>query len=194
MRKRTKMAIVSFATLCLASAVVGASSRTAQAAQGKHGRTEAAVPAKKPQVMVLATEAGPPGTRPMDPGEVAALYRGKTWMWSDGAGYFDPDTNFVAWSGSGVKLGHAEGRWVILADGRLCMRATWYVKTGGAKNSTCFDHRTAAGAIYQKRLPDGQWYVLRNAPPKSDDEYAKFRDGDLAGAKAAEVRRALANR
>lgn len=191
MRKLTRIAIISTA-LCLVAALIGGPSRPAQAAQGKQGKIENATPAKKQNRMVLAAETEPPGTRPLAPEEVAALYRGKTWLWPDGAGYFAPDTTFVAWSGSGAKQSHAEGRWVILEDGRLCMRATWYVRASGAKNSTCFGHRSAAGAIYQKRMPDGPWYVLRNAPPQDGDEYAKFRDGDLAGAKAAAIRRALA--
>lgn len=193
MRELAKVAIIS-ATLCLAVAVTGGPARTARAAQGNHDKSEAAMPAKKPQLMAQAMDAEPPGSRPMSPEDVMALYRGKTWVWSDGAGYFDPDTNFVAWSGSGGKQSHAEGRWVLLEDGRLCMRATWYIKTGGTKANTCFGHRIANGAIYQKRMPDGEWYVLRNAPPKSDDEYAKFRAGDLVGAKAAEIRRTLAIR
>jgi hypothetical protein len=115
----------------------------------------------------------------VDPGDVRKLYAGKTWLWSDGAGFFAEDGQFRAWSGSGDKASYAVGAWWVDPDGSLCFRASWYTKYGPTGNTTCFGHRLSGNVMYQRRNPSGAWYVFISDPAKPDDEYATLKSGDL---------------
>src|SRR5690606_2091616 len=68
------------------------------------------------------------------------MYSGKTWIWSNGGGYFAPDNRFVAWTGSKSKGSYARGTWSV-SDGRVCTKADWIDKSGSHPSKVCFEHR-----------------------------------------------------
>ncbi len=112
--------------------------------------------------------------------EVRDIYESRTWQWEDGAGYFDGRTRaFTSWVGEGDTASYAEGEWFLAETGRMCFRATWSAVDGSAKAVTCFDHRGDGERIFQRRAPDGEWYVFAHAPPQEGDEILKLRYGDL---------------
>jgi len=111
--------------------------------------------------------------------ELDAIYADRTWQWDDGAAYFRARNQmFTAWLNKGTKASYADGRWSVNDQGRLCFRATWYVIGGNSTTSTCFEHRSDDKAIYQRKLPDGQWYVFSHIPAASDDAVQKIQPGD----------------
>ncbi len=75
--------------------------------------------------------------------------------------------------------------------GQLCMRATWTNAEGAARASTCFGHRKIGNTIYQRRQPDGKWYVFRHASVLPDDEFRKLVPVDTVSAKAGELKQVL---
>ncbi len=117
---------------------------------------------------------------PMRAAELAQIYGGKTWRWTEGAGYFAPDRRFVAWSGSGDAASYAEGRWSVTDAGRMCFKAVWRSKAKPASQRTCFRHRKAGASIYQLKEPDGGWYIFRSNKKNSADEYNRLKKGDAA--------------
>lgn len=133
--------------------------------------------------------APPKGAHAMTPFEVVKLYRGKTWMWPAGGGFFEPGARFFAWSSEpGKSPSYALGRWMAMEDGRMCMKAKWFSSAGkGAPATTCFAHSVAGNVVYQRRMPSGDWYVFRADPPAADNEFAKLKDGDLVKAKIVEL-------
>ncbi|NLS17736.1 DUF995 domain-containing protein [Rhizobium sp. P40RR-XXII] len=108
--------------------------------------------------------------------DVRSLYSGRSWIWKDGAGYFSAKQGtFMAWSHNGAERTYAKGTWYATFNGKLCMKARWQSKKYDVEKTSCFLHREKDGAIYQKRLPDGKWYVFRHNPLRHDDEAMKLR-------------------
>jgi len=128
-----------------------------------------------PQNVVL-----PAGARAMTAVEIFKLYRNKSWQWENGAGRMKvAGRHFSAWIDSGEGKSWAEGRWVITHTGQMCLKATWYSANGAAPGSVCFSHRVHDGTVYQKREPDGGWYVFRHSKPQEGDEASKLMTSDL---------------
>jgi len=128
---------------------------------------------------------------PLTTTEVYRLYNNRSWIWKDGAGYFSVKGRvFTAVSGKGKAGSYGVGTWFITQPGRLCFRADWHARSGTAPALTCFSHRKKGNVIFQKREPDGDWYVFKNARVKSDDEYTKLRSGNYVSSrlKKAEAR------
>ncbi|WEX74975.1 DUF995 domain-containing protein [Sinorhizobium numidicum] len=120
--------------------------------------------------------------------EIHSLYGQKSWIWKDGAGYFSVrERRFTAWSKENGSPSYGVGRWFITGPGKLCFKADWHAKSGSAPATTCFSHRKVRGVIYQKREPDGQWYVFRNAPAQESDEFAKLRRGNYVSARVGKI-------
>ena len=118
--------------------------------------------------------------RPLSKDRLEKIYADQTWYWPDGAGYFAviPGRKFTAWTGSGPKSSYAEGTWSATDDGQLCFAAIWHAVKGSRSAKTCFDHREDDAAIYQRRLPSGNWYVFGHLPKQAADEISKFKSGD----------------
>jgi hypothetical protein len=135
-------------------------------------------------------EAGvPPGTVPMVASELFALYRDKSWQWDDGAGRMDgADRKFTAWVDGDKGKSWAEGRWLVTDAGRMCLKADWHSDQGVFPARTCFSHRIGNGTIYQKREPDGQWYVFRHTNIREDDEAKKLVSEDLVSSRIDSLR------
>jgi hypothetical protein len=134
----------------------------------------------------------PAAARIMTPGEIYDLYRDKSWQWKNGAGYMTATgRQFSAWVDDETGRSWAKGRWVITETGRMCFDATWHSKAGASPATTCLSHRIDNGTIYQKREPDGHWYVFHHAEPRADDEANKLADADLVSAQIAIVKAAL---
>ncbi|EJT03298.1 DUF995 domain-containing protein [Rhizobium sp. CCGE 510] len=133
-----------------------------------------------------------PTATPLSAYELYRIYGDKTWIWNTGAGRFvDDGRRFVAWTDDKGKQSFAEGRWVVDDLGQLCMRATWTNAEGAARASTCFGHRKIGNTIYQRRQPDGNWYVFRHASVRDDDEFGKLVPMDSVSAKARDLKQAL---
>jgi hypothetical protein len=115
-------------------------------------------------------EAAPTAERPLSRKEVAALYEGKSWLWSDGIGYFGPKGKFIASAGSGNNRVTVSGEWVASDGGKLCFAGTWKAKSGRRFERICLLHKTKDGQVYQRRLPEGEWYVFRHDPEKAGDQ------------------------
>lgn len=121
----------------------------------------------------------PKGALPLSAVELLKIYGGKTWKWTDGAAYFDLEgRKFRARTVGEAGETTAIGTWRIMDSGKLCFRATWAYATGESQAETCFAHVEQGGDIYQRRLPDGEWYIFKHAKPNPDDEYGKFARGD----------------
>jgi hypothetical protein len=125
---------------------------------------------------------------PLTHAEIYRLYGQKSWLWKDGAGYFSVrERRFTAWSSENGSLSYGVGRWFITGPGKLCFRADWRATNGSAPATTCFSHRKVRGVIYQKREPNGEWYVFRNQPAQKGDEFSKLRRGNYVGAKLDKI-------
>ena len=113
-----------------------------------------------------------PGATPLSAFELLHLYGGRSWDWGDGAGYFATDAarSFTAYSGDTKAVGH----WSITDRGRLCFSAVWKSPTSAVPAQTCFLHVAVNGTIYQRKLPDGAWYIFRHARPAPSDEARKL--------------------
>jgi|UPI0003F648AB hypothetical protein len=134
----------------------------------------------------------PSDARPMTALELYTLYRDKSWQWENGAGLMrEADRQFSAWVRGEKWNSWAEGRWAITDTGLLCLKATWHTQEGSAPIKSCFSHRIAAGTIYQKREPDGQWYVFRHAIPQKGDEASKLVAADLVSQQRDAIQAAL---
>jgi hypothetical protein len=111
--------------------------------------------------------------------ELNAIYEDRSWRWNNGAAYFrTPNRTFIAWVDKGAKASYADGSWSVSDPGRLCFTATWHGLGAQRRASTCFEHRTDDKNIYQRRLPDGEWYVFSHLPALPGDEIQKFQPGD----------------
>lgn len=112
--------------------------------------------------------------------------------WKTGAGRFvEADHSFVAWAESKKTESFAEGHWEATDDGRLCMIAAWTNRYGAQDNRTCFVHLRDRGTIYQRREPDGRWYIFKNYLNKPDDEFRKLSQVDSVSAKAERLKKSL---
>jgi hypothetical protein len=130
--------------------------------------------------------------RPLTTNEIYQLYGNRSWIWSEGAGYFRAKKReFTAWSREGGSPSYGVGRWFITDPGKLCFRAEWRAKDGAAPALTCFSHRIKDGVIYQKREPSGEWYAFRNAPVRRSDEFAKLRSGDHVVSRLGRIQAAV---
>ncbi|MEJ5022676.1 DUF995 domain-containing protein [Ochrobactrum vermis] len=117
----------------------------------------------------------PDGARVMTPAELYLLYRDKNWQWADGTGRMESQNRRFTARVEGEKgKAWAEGRWRITWSGQMCFDAKWHLDQGIFPNKTCFSHRIADGTIYQKREPDGVWYVFRHAGGNKNDEARKL--------------------
>jgi hypothetical protein len=111
--------------------------------------------------------------------ELRSIYEDHTWHWKDGAAYFGPhDQTFKAWVGEGPESSYADGSWSVNDQGRLCFRATWYVREGHRGATTCTEHRADDKNIYQRKLPKGDWYIFSHVPAQPGDEVQKLESGD----------------
>lgn len=135
---------------------------------------------KAKDALAATAEAG----RLMTINELYDIFQGRSWIWDDGAGYFDVSKRrFTAWSGYGKKASYAEGTWFLNKKGRVCFNATWYAIDGAGKAVTCFENRTDGKNMYQRRLPDGEWYVFSHIPPRGYDAIRKLKRGDYVSRK-----------
>ncbi|SCB58054.1 Protein of unknown function [Rhizobium aethiopicum] len=129
---------------------------------------------------------------PLSAYELYRIYGDRTWTWDTGGGrFFEDGRRFVAWVNDKGKQSFAEGKWVVDDLGQLCMRATWTNAEGAARASTCFGHRKIGNTIYQRRQPNGNWYVFRHASARQDDEFRKLVSTDTVSAKAHELKQVL---
>lgn len=111
--------------------------------------------------------------------ELQSIYGNRSWIWKDGAGYFRVSKReFTSWVNSGSKATYADGLWFLTDQGRLCFRATWNSVSGSSKALKCFEHRTDGRHIYQRKVPDGTWYVFSHRPAAPGDEIRKLKLGD----------------
>ncbi len=141
--------------------------------------------------VAASTAAARPGTAkttPLTAGEIHALYGQKSWIWKEGAGYFSvQQRRFTAWSKENGKPSYGVGRWFITDPGKLCFKADWHAKDGSAPATTCFSHRKRGNVIYQKREPDGEWYVFKHRRTRANDEFAKLRRGNYVSARLGAI-------
>ncbi|GAB4066729.1 hypothetical protein GCM10028812_16330 [Ancylobacter sonchi] len=139
---------------------------------------QAAAPQAAAQAAMKPNPTGMPSVTSID-----ALYSGKSWIWSDGAAYFSPNRKFVAWAGSGKDVSYVQGTWWVSPIGWVCFQGMWHANGPSGRNSTCFSHRMGPEQVmYQRKEPGGDWYVFKHAQMMTGDEYAKFKNGDLASA------------
>ncbi|WP_171892224.1 DUF995 domain-containing protein [Mesorhizobium erdmanii] len=116
--------------------------------------------------------------------ELHSLYGNRSWMWKDGAAYFKVSKReFTSSVNSGLKASYADGVWFLTDQGRLCFRATWTAVGGSSISLKCFEHRTDGKNIYQRKVPDGTWYVFSHRPIARDDEITKLKVGDHVSAR-----------
>jgi hypothetical protein len=112
---------------------------------------------------------------PLTAFELRQIYNDKTWKWNDGgARFIGEGRRLIAFSEGGGYPTFAEGNWAINNKGRLCMVANWVTKDGEVSKKTCFRHVRDRGTIYQRREPDGNWYVFKTYKIQSEDEYNKL--------------------
>ena len=134
----------------------------------------------------------PAEARAMTAPEIYRIYRNKSWRWDNGAGLMkDEGRKFKAWVEGEKGRTWAEGRWAITETGLMCLVATWHTDDGAFPAKTCFSHRINAGTVYQKREPDGIWYVFRHAEPREDDEVRKLVPVDLVSERLDNIQAAL---
>jgi hypothetical protein len=126
--------------------------------------------------------------RDLTAGELRQLYSDRTWVWSEGGGYFAPDGRFYAAVGSDAPSSYlARGKWQTGANGEMCFQALWNGQSGQNVERTCFYHRMVQGRILQKKGDAGAWYVFRGSPGHKD-EFNKILPGDRIQSKFGEVR------
>ena len=129
--------------------------------------------------------------RPLTAGELATIYGGKTWLWSDGAAFLGQDRNFVAWSGAGEEVTLGKGRWIVTDSGLMCLKGDWYAHGHTSNALTCFAHQWEGDTIFQQRIPGGSWYAFKSSTPSHKDELSKLRQGDVVSSRIAEIRKAV---
>jgi len=111
--------------------------------------------------------------------ELYRIYRGRSWMWSDGGAYFRiSKREFTAWVGHGSKSTIAKGIWYLPGKGKACFRATWTAVEWSVRKRTCFAHKADSRNIFQRKLPDGKWYVFKHKPVRRYDEFRKLKRGN----------------
>lgn len=121
-------------------------------------------------------------SKPMTGDHLFAVFHSRTWKWSAGGGFFEPNSQqFSAWSREGGKATIGEGRWfTVTSKGKLCFNAKWTAIDGSGSAVTCFLHRIVGNTIFQKKAPDGEWYVFKHAKRTKGDEFLKLLKGNYA--------------
>jgi len=128
----------------------------------------------------------------LSPAEIRQMYSGRTWMWSEGGGYFDPSGSFHAAVGDSATTAFlARGTWSAGPQGELCFSALWNGQIGKNDERTCFYHKAEGGRIMQRKGQTGEWYAFRSAPGKAGDEYNKLVQGNRIGTKMGDLRARL---
>lgn len=134
----------------------------------------------------------PKNTVPVTAHELRQIYSDKTWKWSaGGARFIGKGRRLIAFSDKPGKATFAEGRWKLDNEGRLCLVAVWVTQEGSAPANTCFQHVRDRGTIYQRREPDGDWYIFKTYRPKPEDEYAKLVTEDTVSPNIARLKKSL---
>ena len=132
---------------------------------------------------------------PLSIRDLQRIYGNRTWTWDEGAGFLNArDRTFTAWTGSGPNASYADGNWFMTPTGNLCFRANWASVTGEGVAATCFEHRTDGARIFQRRQPDGEWYVFADSPIQPDNEINKLRPGDAVFSRYERNRAEVARR
>jgi hypothetical protein len=154
------------------------------------GAAQAAEKAEdKKDPVTLAAESA----RPMTIDELFRIYNDRTWIWEDGAGYFQAHKRrFISWVRRGRTASFGDGNWFMTQDGRICFRAKWHATDGAAIATTCFQHRTDGRNNYQRSWPDGEWYIFAHTPRRSGDEINKLKAGDQVTASFERNRKYIA--
>lgn len=138
-----------------------------------------------------ASSPRPGSAKPISAAELVAIFRNKTWQWTAGGGrFFAEGRRFVAYSEEGDKPTIAEGRWRV-TDGRLCFVARWMTKDANVPARTCFGYVRDRGTIFQRREPDGKWYVFRSHKPNPEDEISKLKSEDSVTPNVERLKQAL---
>lgn len=127
------------------------------------------------------TTTAPRGGTPLTGQQVFEIFVGETWRWGEGGGYFGPHGAFRGRSYYEGGVSQGAGTWGVNDNGRMCFRAVWTTNDGSSRANTCFDHVALGGDIYQRKAPDGDWYVFRHAAPAQYDEYNKLVRGNPLG-------------
>ncbi|RUX32886.1 DUF995 domain-containing protein [Mesorhizobium sp. M7A.F.Ca.US.011.01.1.1] len=119
------------------------------------------------------------------------MYQNRSWLWGrEGAGYFAVQRRqFSAWtSDKARKLGYGDGIWFIPGGGKLCFRAKWHGAGGDSNALSCFEHRQAGRILYQRRVPDGEWYVFRSSHRNLADAFMQLKHGDYVSRKQSRIK------
>ena len=118
------------------------------------------------------------------------MYQNRSWLWGrNGAGYFAVQRRqFSAWTSDKGKPGYGDGIWFIPGGGKLCFRAKWHGAGGDSNALTCFEHRQSGRVVYQRKLPDGDWYVFRSSHRNLADEFMKLKHGDYVSWKQKRIK------
>ena len=125
--------------------------------------------------------------------QIIAIYENRTWPWDNGAAYFgESNHKFAAWVGQGAKTAYADGSWTANDQGQLCFSGTWHSIGGNGPSTTCFEFRSDEKNIYQRKLPDGEWYIFSHLPALPNDEIKKLQPGDQIAKGYDENKRYLA--
>lgn len=146
-----------------------------------------------------ASQADIAAAAPVSPWELSLFYADRTWIWDNGAAYFAKDgRQFRAWTG-GDEVSIGQGKWLVTEAGKMCMKADWKTRAGSTPAQTCFSHRRLLGTTYQRKDPDGAWYVFQATPPQPAQgqstqaqpmqEYDKFKPGDTTAPTFEKIRR-----
>lgn len=140
-----------------------------------------------------ASDSAPPrNARLLSAFELLKIFGGKTWKWGEGGGYFVLEgRRFLGRSVSTDGIATAEGKWQLTDTGVLCIKAKWVAAGVGYPAATCFQHVEADDQIYQRKLPDGRWYVFRHAKPEQGDEFNNLVGGNLISAAHQQAERTL---
>ncbi|MCV9999717.1 DUF995 domain-containing protein [Pararhizobium sp. YC-54] len=129
---------------------------------------------------------------PVTAHELRQIYSDKTWKWSaGGVRFIGKGRRLIAFSEKPGKATFAEGRWKIDNDGRLCPVAVWVTHEGSAPANTCFQHVRDRRTIYQRREPDGDWYIFKTYRPGPEDEYAKLVTEDTVSPNMDKLKKSL---
>ncbi|WP_422037917.1 DUF995 domain-containing protein [Roseibium sp.] len=151
------------------------------------GTSDSAEAATQQQLNAAAQDASP-----MSVDEVFGLFANRSWIWSDGAGYFaNSKRAFSAYSGRGRNASYGEGNWFIKADGTLCFNATWVAADGSAPAVTCFAHRKDGNTIYQRKVGEGDWYAFQSTPALRSNEIRKLKKGDYVSRRMNRIKSQL---
>ncbi|TGQ51718.1 DUF995 domain-containing protein [Mesorhizobium sp. M1C.F.Ca.ET.193.01.1.1] len=114
------------------------------------------------------------------------LYQNHSWLWGKtGTAFFSAkQRQFDTWTSDKGKPGYGDGIWFIPGGGKVCYRATWHGGWGSKKSMTCFEHRQAGNVIYQRKLPDGEWYAFKDRHGLSKLRYGDYASGKMKRIKA----------